>query len=223
MLSPTPGAFRRQACRAARGRGQTLVEFALVLPLFMVLLMGVIEFGFMFNATLAINFASRNASLIAAEAGSQLTADCAILSKIEQDVGAPLDKTKTGTSGIQSVTIYKADRAGNATAAQNVYDRSGSMVCDGFTPNTVPYTLATNGYPVGQAPGVTGFPGYPGSRCDVLSGCSATIPMDSIGVKIVYRYYFHTPLRSLVSFLPGASGGFLDFTWSNVMRMEPIL
>ena len=181
----------------------------------MVLLMGVIEFAFMFNATLAINFASRNASLIAAEAGSQLTADCAILAKIEQDVGAPLDKTKTGTSGIQSVTVYKADRAGNATAAQNVYDRTGTMPCDGFAPNSVPYRVGTNTYPMGQAP--------TGGRCDVLSGCSATVPMDSIGVKIVYRYYFHTPLRNLVSFLPGASGGYLDFTWSNVMRMEPVL
>ena len=43
------------------------------------------------------------------------------------------------------------------------------------------------------------------------------------GVKIVYRYSFKTPLRNLVSFLPGASLGYLDFSWSNVMRMEPIL
>ena len=199
-----------------RGRGQTLAEFALTLPLFMVLLMGVIEFAFMFNATLAINFASRDASLVAAEAGSQSTADCAILAKIEQAIGAPLAKTKTATSGIQSVTIYKADRAGNPVAGvQTVYDRSGSMVCAGFTPSPMPYTVGTNGYPMGEVP--------TGGRCDILTGCSATIPMDSIGVKIVYRYYFHTPLRNLVSFLPGASLGYMDFSWSNVMRMEPIL
>lgn len=194
-----------------RGRGQTLVEFALVLPLFMILLMGVIEFALMFNATLAINFASRNASLIAAEAGSQLTADCAILAKIEQDIGAPLDK-----SGIQSVTIYKADRAGNPTGPTNVYTRTSTspIACNGFTPSP-PYTVGTNTYLMGEAP--------TGGRCDVLSGCSPTIPMDSIGVKIVYRYYFHTPLRNLVSFLPGASLGYVDFSWSNVMRMEPIL
>ena len=212
MLKSEPGATRR---RSDRGRGQTLVEFALVLPLFMILLMGVIEFAFIFNATLAINFASWNASLVAAEAGSNLVADCAILAKIEQDVGAPLDKTMTATTGIQSVTIYKADRAGNPTAAQNVYTRTGSTPCTGFTPSSVPYSIGTSTYPMGQAP--------TGGRCDVLSGCSATIPMDSIGVKIVYRYYFHTPLRNLVSFLPGASLGYMDFTWSNVTRMEPIL
>jgi hypothetical protein len=196
--------------------GQTLVEFALVLPLFLILLMGVVEFAFMFNATLGINFATRDASLIAAEAGSQSTADCAILAKIEQAIGAPLDKTKTATSGIQSVTIYKADRAGNpVSGVQTVYDRTGSMVCAGFSPNPMPYTLGTNGYPMGEAP--------TGGRCDILAGCTASIPMDSIGVRIVYRYYLHTPVRNLVNFLPGASGGYVDFSWSNVMRMEPIL
>jgi Flp pilus assembly protein TadG len=79
-LRHTTRSRRRQA-------GQTLVEFALVLPLFMVLLMGVIEFAFMFNATMAINFATRDASLIAAESGSQATADCAILARIEQSIG----------------------------------------------------------------------------------------------------------------------------------------
>jgi Flp pilus assembly protein TadG len=213
VVKPHPRLLIRPGRRDA---GQTLVEFALILPLFLILLMGVVEFAFMFNATLGINFATRDASLIAAEAGSQSTADCAILAKIEQAIGAPLDKTKTATSGIQSVTIYKADRAGNpVSGVQTVYDRTGSTVCAGFSPNPMPYTLGTNGYPMGEAP--------TGGRCDILAGCSATIPMDSIGVRIVYRYYLHTPVRNLVNFLPGASGGYVDFSWSNVMRMEPIL
>jgi hypothetical protein len=89
------------------------------------------------------------------------------------------------------------------------------MTCTGFTPSSLPYTLGVSTYPMGEAP--------TGGRCDVLAGCSPTIPMDSIGVKIVYRYAFHTPLSNLVSFLPGASQGYVEFSWSNVMRMEPIL
>ena len=207
MLNPKRGQFRS---RADRGRGQTLVEFAMILPLFMILLMGVIEFAFMFNATLEVNYASRNASLIAAEAGSNVLADCATLAKIEQDIGAPLN-----AANIQSVTIYKADRAGNVAGAQNVYSRTGTTTCTGFTPSSVPYSLGTATYPMGEAPA--------GGRCDILAGCSTTIPMDSIGVTIVYRYYLKTPLRNLVSFLPGAGTGYVDFSWSNVMRMEPIL
>jgi Flp pilus assembly protein TadG len=211
VANPKPGPSSRLS---DRGRGQTLVEFALVIPLFLILLMGVIEFAFMFNATLAINFASRNASLIGAESGSNTLADCAILAKIEQDIGAPLDKVN-----IQSVTVYKADRAGKqmSPAVENVYTRTGTMTCTGYTPSSVPYANppSPNTYPMGEAP--------TGGRCDVLAGCSPTIPMDSIGVKIVYRYFFHTPLRNLVSFLPGAGLGYVDFSWSNVMRMEPIL
>ena len=198
--------------RQRRARGQTLVEFALVFPLFITLLLGVIEFAFMFNATLAINLATRNASLIAAESGSNTLADCAILARIEHDVSAPLN-----LSQIQTVTIYKADRAGNpvSPAVQNVYARSGSTSCVGYTPSSVPYTLGQATYPMGEAP--------VGGRCDILAGCSTTIPMDSIGVRITYRYILKTPLSNLVSFLPGAGAGYVDFTWSNVMRMEPTL
>jgi hypothetical protein len=122
MSNQQVGMFRR---RPDRGGGQTLVEFALILPLFMVLLMGIIEFAFMFNATLSINFTSRDASLIAAEAGIQSTADCAVLAKVEQDVAAPLND-----SNIQSVTIYKADRFGQGVhgqqrGQQRVHERSG--------------------------------------------------------------------------------------------------
>jgi Flp pilus assembly protein TadG len=198
--------------RLRRARGQTLVEFALVFPLFITLLLGVIEFAFMFNATLAINLATRSASLIGAESGSNTLADCAILARIEHDITAPLNPSE-----IQTVTIYKADRAGNpvSPAVQNVYARAGSTPCVGYTPSSVPYTLGANTYPMGEAP--------IGGRCDILAGCSTTIPMDSIGVRITYRYVLKTPLSNLVGFLPGAGAGYVDFTWSNVMRMEPTL
>ena len=50
--------------------GQSLVEFALVIPIFLVLLMAVIEFAFLMNGQLSINYATRDAALIAAEAGN---------------------------------------------------------------------------------------------------------------------------------------------------------
>lgn len=47
-----------------RARGQTLVEFALTFPLFLVVLFGIIEFAFLFNAQLSLNYATRDASLV---------------------------------------------------------------------------------------------------------------------------------------------------------------
>ena len=72
-----------------RSEGQSLVEFALVFPIFFTLFLGIVEFAFAFNALLSVNFASRNAALAAAEAGNAAGADCVILSGIESDMTRP--------------------------------------------------------------------------------------------------------------------------------------
>lgn len=201
---------------ARKQRGQSLVEFALVFPLFIVLLLGIIEFAFMFNATLAVNFASRTASQVAALAGASPWGDCEVLEGLEGDLGPPLDRNL-----IQYVAIFRTDRAGNPVVpvAQNVWTRSGSTSC--VAPNGATFTVP---YSLGAGPERT----YPSTaRCDQLGGCQASpgvfIPLNSIGVRVLYRYEFHTPLRNLVAFLPGATEGYFDVVWSNVMRMEPIL
>lgn len=211
-LRRLPGPVPRAAQRPERG--QTLVEFALVIPLFLVIFISIIEFGFMLNATLAVNFATRDAALIAAEAGDASLADCTILQYVENDISAPLSDSQ-----IQTVTIYQANRAGQPVAGvQNVYQRSGSMDCVFSDTETVtlPYTATSTTYPSGN-------------RCNELAGCAVDgspgvyVPLDSVGVKVTYRYPYHTPIGNLLPFLPGASTGYLDFTWANVMRMEPIL
>lgn len=49
--------LRHLHARAARGQG--VVEFALVLPFLMLLVLGAIEFGFMFNSNISLEYASR--------------------------------------------------------------------------------------------------------------------------------------------------------------------
>jgi len=190
--------------RRARTRGQSLVEFALVFPIFFVLLMGMIEFGLVFNALLSINFASRDASLIAAEAGNAVGSDCVILNKVEQGIGAPANKAK-----ITKVEIYQAGKTGNPiTGKVNTYNRTGSMTCTlpDSTTLTVPYTL-------------NGSAGYPDtSRCNIQGGCAGSGGVDTIGVKITYAYTSFTPLGT---FINGSNN--YTLTESNAMRMEPVL
>lgn len=57
----TPGSTRPDL------RGQTLVEFALVLPMLLVLLLGVADFGRVFQAGIMVESASRNAAETAAQ------------------------------------------------------------------------------------------------------------------------------------------------------------
>lgn len=197
----------RSKRRHPRSKGQALVEFALVFPIFFVLLMGLIEFGLVFNAILSINFASRDGSLIAAEAGNSSGADCVILNKVELGIGAP-----SSTSRVQKVEIYKADKNGAQIGSTvNTYLRTGSKTCnmpDGTT-MTVPYSMS-------------GSAGYDETnRCNVQGGCAPNKPagVDTIGVKITYRYDWFTPMGSFIGL------GISNFTLvqSNAMRMEPVL
>jgi hypothetical protein len=201
------GSLRPPGRQRRRAQGQTLVEFALILPLFMLVLTAVIEFGFLFNSYLAINFASREASLVAAEAGNLARADCLILNSIDQSVGSPSDPGL-----ITEVEIYRADRAGNPINGKfTKYVRgAGVTSCDlpgGGDPLVVPYVVGADDY-------------KPIDRCNRLVGCkSGETGVDQIGVKITYMYSWHTPLGNLF----GGSAGKTRLEKANIMRMEPVL
>ena len=210
----TAGRLRARRDGVARETGQSMVEFALVIPLFIVTLLAVLEFALLFNALLAINFASRDAALVAAEAGNMSGGDCAILRTVEARVGAPADRAQ-----IQSIVISWTDTNGvtkqNAGVPYtNTWVRgAGTETCvlaDGTT-TQIPYGRTTTLYPEA-------------SRCNVRLGCgSPHVPsVDTIGVRITYSYSFHTPLGNLLGPL-GSTGGAWLLDQSNAMRMEPVL
>ena len=58
-------------------RGQSLVEFALVLPMLLVLLLGIADFGRVFAAGITLEAAARNAAEVAAQEYLQLRRDTA--------------------------------------------------------------------------------------------------------------------------------------------------
>jgi hypothetical protein len=200
-----------------REAGQTLVEFALVLPFMIVLLMALLEVGLALNASLAINRASQNGAHLAATAGNQSGADCLILDSIERDVGVP-----NNPGNVSQVIIERAALAGNLSYASQVWARSGSTDCllpDG-TPTRIPYQLITVGYPESQ-------------RCSVLGGCPTLTPprstVDNIGVIVKYRHDWVTPLNGALDTLVGSDGSGLggsggwNFERRNIFRVEPSL
>lgn len=186
--------------RRRRQDGQTLVEFALVIPMFLTMLISFVEFAFTFNAVLATDFSSRDAALAGAEAGNVAGADCVILETVENDMHAPTDSDQ-----IQVVEIYRTTSSGTVGEA-TVYKRTGANDCrfpDG-TLKSMPYTQTQNDYDEL-------------SRCNILAGCSdPDRPIDHIGVKVTYRYVWKTPIGQAIS-------SFLDVFRSNSMRMEPVL
>lgn len=70
-------------------KGQSMVELALVLPLILLLLMGVVEFGRMFHTYLVLTQGSREGARLAVVGES----DTAVINRVERVIGS-LDLTK---------------------------------------------------------------------------------------------------------------------------------
>jgi len=183
-------------------KGQAIVEFALLLPVLILLVVGLIEFSLVWNSRNTVLFASRDGSMLAAEGGNEDGTDCVVLQRIESDVYSPSTALR-----IQQVTVYWSDRNGDQIGSnQNVYSRSGSTSCtypDGNT-ITVPYTLTTAGY-------------VESARCSTLAGCGGSHPtVDTIGVRVTYQHFWAT---SFVRF----AGNSVTFSESTITRAEPQL
>src|SRR5437899_10016497 len=106
--------------------GQSLMEFALLLPIFFLLVLGLIEFAFVWNSRNTVLFATRDGSMLAAEGGNNYGIDCVVLDRIEKDVISPASAIR-----VQQVQIYWSDRNGaQVGTSANVYSRAGPTTCD---------------------------------------------------------------------------------------------
>ena len=123
--------------------GQSLAEFALLAPLFMLLVIGLIEFAFAFNASLNTNYASREGGLIAAEAGNASAADCLILNAIDGAISSPTDRGQTPRSPcsgpIPRVAASTRRRPIGAAAASHAHARTAQL----SPSRTAPSAMAT--------------------------------------------------------------------------------
>lgn len=217
----TRGTLARRIRSHPSGRGQGLVEFALVIPVFLVLVTGLIEFAFLMNGQLAINYATRDAALIAAEAGNAVGADCVILQKVHDDVSAPANP-----ANISVIQIYwtnakgqPLDTSGNVTTAG-----SANQAADVYVPGTTTCALA-NGTTVTVPYSLQGAARYPETaRCTALLGTAAGCQsghngLDTIGVQLTYHASWRTPLHTLINLM----GSGWTLTQSNQMGVEPVL
>jgi Flp pilus assembly protein TadG len=188
----------------ARGeRGQAIVEMALILPLLLFIIVGTIEFSLLLNARNTVSFASRDASMLAAEGGSRDGTDCVVLQQVERDLVAPASAIK-----VTQIKIFWSDQNGDEVGNNHqLYTRGGSTTCtygDG-TSVTVPYSLTYAGY-------------LETARCDVLAGCGGShTGLDTIGVEVQYVHNWLTAFGRVT----GGSG--LTFNVATATRAEPQL
>lgn len=109
-------------------RGSVVVEAALITPIFIMLLIGVLEFGLAFKDQLAVTSAVRaGARMASAEPRiSTLAADAA--AQVARE-GSALDM-----STVQALWVYKADTSGHPIGAGGTFNSCGTS-CIKFTWN----------------------------------------------------------------------------------------
>lgn len=98
-------------------RGQSVVEFAMVLPLLLLMLLGMIDTGFMMSAKSGATYAARQGAryLEAFGATPNYNPDPQALQSIAQGLIA----SKLNPANLQSVIIFKADTQAEAAAGDN--------------------------------------------------------------------------------------------------------
>jgi len=178
------------------GRGQAIVEFALILPLFLILLMGMLEFGIVYDHRNAMAYAVREGARVGASlgnGGSQPSGvNPAILTAVQRGLTNPIL-----IENITSIEIFQADASGQPVAGKiDAFDRDGN--------------------PVGPA----GWPAT--SRVPAFSGVGGVIG-DSLGVRVVYDFRPQTPLGTLLGLFINGNPPYttIQMTDKSVMKLEP--
>jgi hypothetical protein len=201
----------RMRLRLRNQRGQGIVEFALVLPIFMALLLIILEFGMAFNHSLTIGLATREGARVGAALANGGVTDCTdaqtvnvdrlVIAGIQRIVNSP--GSDVVPSHIAQIRIYKATVTGAEAGPVNIWTYAGSKL------------------------GPTVDPGPPADILDYTQqsvgwkACDRKNETDSIGVAIRYNYALQTPLGSFMNVLHGSGPGTLAMNEKTVMVLQP--
>jgi len=178
--------FRRARSRAERAekrtlreRGAAALEFALIAPLFFLVVFGGIEVGYMFRSNLALNDTARNAARVASVARAATDADAQILAEISRTA-------ETLNGDITRVAIFIAPTLDTDVPASCSGNGAGSN--QGDRCNVYEVDLAAgedlqdivDGLAAGTTPVESGI--LPGER----------VEWNNIGIHIEYDYEYVT-------------------------------
>lgn len=184
-----------------------MVELALILPVFLMIIIGTLEFGFAFDHNLTVQYATREGARSGSalvNGGGQLgcgagqspnaaTVDQTIVSAVERVLGSP--GSPVDINQVTEVRIFKANAAGGEAGPINrwVYSVGGGPIVDGRAMDFVPAGSQT------------------WSACSRVNGSNP----DSIGISVSYTYTLRTPIRAFFGWVS------LPISDQTVMQMNP--
>ena len=205
--------------RERRERGQGLVEFTLVLPILIVLIVSVGELGLIFGKIHSLGYASREgartgaalalgkASLCTPTNRDPSLVDATLVGAVQRILTSP--DSGISLSKIPQIRIFRATSTGAEWSGLVNSWRyrgtdSGTDIDPGAGEELIDFRPLTTSWPA----------------CDRHNGGPSGF--DSIGVTVRYTYDFVTPLPALLNAI---SGGALSLTLSEttVMALNPTL
>lgn len=181
--------------RRRRDRGAALIEAAIIMPVLIMVVVAIMEYGLAFKDYLTVSYLSREGARIGALAGDDIEADCAILTGLGELV------TPGDLGRIDYIEIYQADQY---TGAQGATNRAVYVDPNDPTQCNVPAQVG-DGWsitPIGA--------GWPPSSRNTKVG---TAPLDIIGVRVVLT-------RSWITGF-GPFSGTATVDESTITRLEP--
>ena len=133
--------MRRRVARH-REEGQAIVELALIMPVFMLLLLGILEFGMAFDHLITISYASREgartgAALVngggtlgcsAGQSPNAASVDAQVVAAVERVLTSP--GSQVALSRVSQIRIYQATSTGarwRGSGSQNGPTRQVAM------------------------------------------------------------------------------------------------
>lgn len=184
--------------RRTRQRGQSLVEFALIVPLMLMVLVGIVDFGFAFYSNMTLNYASREGARVAAalangggplgcgsgQSPNWVTVDDHAIAAVQRvlvsaGIAVRLDPSDANKDGVEWIRIYKADANGNGWTTPGNYNQ---------------WTYVAGGGPTVDGTRLDFAKGTEGWRaCARLNGSTP----DAVGVAIRYRKVWNIPFANL--------------------------
>jgi Flp pilus assembly protein TadG len=178
-----------------------MVEFAVIIPVFLLVLMTILEFGLVFSHHVTMEYATREGARMGAGlANGSVAFDC---KDVDDQVVAAVQRVLTASGSaidideVGEIRIYKADASGREQGSVNVWTLGNGPKVDGeqllFKETSKNWNACTRNN----------------------AGFRAT---DSIGVSLDYRYRFITPLGNLLGMVGDPTLAMSDRT---VMALNP--
>jgi Flp pilus assembly protein TadG len=203
----TPQRRRRRRAGSSR-RGQGLVEFALALPVFTLVLLGLLDCGLLFAHVLGLQFATREGARVGAGLASGTRNAVTwpqVCGEVDAQVVAAIERTMRDRGSlvdideVTQIQITKVRADGTADpAAINTWTYTGTHT--GPTVDGTTLSFSPPGTPAWNA-------------CNRLNG----VTPDAIGVWITYRYRPSTFVGQTL----GAISGALTVTDHSVFVLNP--